>query len=61
MNPKNIKLIGVRSHNNLARPFYIEEKDSTQGSQQDESSYMSPTYSQMINTISQEFEINRNF
>ena len=28
-NPKNIKLTGVRSHTNLARPFYIEEKEST--------------------------------
>ena len=31
-NPKNIKLTGVRSHTNLARPFYMEEKESTQGS-----------------------------
>ena len=28
-NLKNIKLIGVRSHTNLARPFYMEEKKST--------------------------------
>ena len=31
-NLKNIKLIGVRSHTNLARPFYTKEKESTQGS-----------------------------
>ncbi|RVW30385.1 RING finger and transmembrane domain-containing protein 2 [Vitis vinifera] len=61
-NPKNIKLTGVRSHTNLARPFYIEEKDSTHESQQDESPQMSPTYSQMINTISygdDNFKINK--
>ena len=44
-NPKNIKLIGVRSHTNLARPFYTEEKEFTQESHQDESPDMSPTYS----------------
>ena len=61
-NPKNIKLTGVRSHTNLAKPFYTEEKESTQESQQDETSQMSPTYSQMINTISygdENFEINK--
>ncbi|KAL6327887.1 hypothetical protein AAG906_027285 [Vitis piasezkii] len=61
-NPKNIKLIGVRSHTNVARPFYTEENESTQESQQDESPVMSPTYSQMINTISlsdEDFEINK--
>ncbi|WKA03382.1 hypothetical protein VitviT2T_021494 [Vitis vinifera] len=61
-NPKNIKLTGVRSHTNLAKPFYTEEKDSTHDSQQDESPQMSPTYSQMINTISygdENFEINK--
>ena len=31
-NPMNIKLIGVKSHTNLARPFYTEEKESTQES-----------------------------
>ena len=59
-NPKNIKLTCVRSHTNLARPFYTEEKESTQ--EQDESPPMSPTYSQMINTISyddKDFEINK--
>ena len=44
-NPKNIKLTGVRSHTNLVRPVYMEEKQSTQGSHQDESPNMSPTYS----------------
>ena len=61
-NPKNIKLTGVRSHTNLARLFYTEEKESTQGSQHDESPDMSPTYSPMINTISldlKDFEINK--
>ena len=43
-NPKNIKLTGVKSHANLARPFYTEE-ESTQESHQDESPDMSPTYS----------------
>ena len=28
-NLKNIKLIGVRSHTNLARTFYTEENEST--------------------------------
>ena len=32
-NPKNIKLIGVRSHTNMARPFYTEENESNQESQ----------------------------
>ncbi|WJZ92793.1 hypothetical protein VitviT2T_011770 [Vitis vinifera] len=61
-NLKNIKLTGVRSHTNMARPFYTEENESTQESQQDESPVMSPTYSQMINTISlsdEDFEINK--
>ncbi|KAL6333631.1 hypothetical protein AAG906_028816 [Vitis piasezkii] len=61
-NLKNIKLTGVRSHTNVARPFYTEENESTQKSQQDESPVMSPTYSQMINTISlsdEDFEINK--
>ncbi|WJZ90314.1 hypothetical protein VitviT2T_009466 [Vitis vinifera] len=61
-NPKNIKLTGVRSHINVARPFYSEENESTQESQQDESPVMSSTYSQMINTISlsvEDFEINK--
>ena len=61
-NPKNIKLTGVRSHTNLARPFYTKENESTQGSHQDESPDMSPTYSQMINTVSlddEDFEINK--
>ena len=61
-NPKNIKLTGVRSHTNLAKPFYTEEKEFTKESQQDESPQMSPTYSQMINTISygdENFEINK--
>ena len=61
-NPKNIKLTGVRSHTNLARPFYTEEKESTQGSYQDESPDLSLTYSQMINTVrldDEDFEINR--
>ena len=44
-NPKNIKLTGVKSHANLARPFYTEEKEFTQESHQDESPDMSPTYS----------------
>ena len=46
----------------MARPFYSEENESTQESQQDESPVMSPTYSQMINTISlgdEDFEINQ--
>ena len=46
----------------MARPFYSEENESTQESQQDESLVMSPTYSQMINTISlsdDDFEINK--
>ena len=47
-NPKNIKLTGIKSHTNLAKPFYIEENESTQGSQQDESPNMSPTYLHMI-------------
>ncbi|KAL6316353.1 hypothetical protein AAG906_017990 [Vitis piasezkii] len=49
-NPKNIK------------PFYREENESTQETQQDESPVMSPTYSQMINTVSvyvENFEINK--
>ena len=50
-NPKNIKLKGFRNHTNVARPFYTEDKESTQGSNQDESPVMSPMYSQMINTI----------
>ena len=61
-NPKNINLIGVRNHTNLAKPFYTEEKESTHESDQDESPDMSPTYSQMINTISlsdEDFEINK--
>ena len=61
-NPKNINLIGVRNHTNLAKPFYTEEKESTHESNQDESPDMSPTYSQMINTISfddEDFEINK--
>ena len=61
-NPKNIKLTSVRSHTNVARPFYTEKNESTQESQQDESPVMSPTYSQMINTISlsdEDFEINK--
>ncbi|KAL6347349.1 hypothetical protein AAG906_016822 [Vitis piasezkii] len=61
-NPKNIKLTGVRSYTNVARPFYSEENESTQESQQDESPVMSPTYSQMINTVSlsdEDFEINK--
>nr|CAN73224.1 hypothetical protein VITISV_026447 [Vitis vinifera] len=61
-NPKNNKLTGVRNHTNLARPFYTNEKESTQESHQDESPDMSPTYSQMINTISfndEDFEINK--
>ena len=61
-NPKNVKLTGVRSYTNVARPFYSEENESTQESQQDESPVMSPTYSQMINTISlsdEDFEINK--
>ena len=61
-NPKNIKLTGVKSHTNVARPFYTEDQESTQGSNQDESPVMSPTYSQMINTISfddKDFEINK--
>ena len=32
-NLKNIKLTGVKSHTNLARPFCTEEKESTQESQ----------------------------
>ena len=28
-NPKNVKLTGVRSHSNVARPFYTEENEST--------------------------------
>ena len=46
----------------MARPFYSEENESTQESQQDESPVMSPTYFQMINTISlsdEDFEINK--
>ena len=46
----------------MARPFYIEENESTQESQQDESPVMFPTYSQMINIISlsdEDFEINK--
>ena len=61
-NPKNIKLTNVRSHTNLARPFYTEENESTQESHKDESPDMSSTYSQIINTISlddEEFEINK--
>ena len=41
----------------MVRPFYIDEKESTQGSQQDESPDISPTYSQMINTVSEDFKI----
>ena len=44
-NPKNIKLTGVRSYTNVARPFYTEENESTRESQYDESPVMSPTYS----------------
>ena len=44
-NLKNIKLTCVRSHTKVARPFYTEENESTQESQQDESLVMSPTYS----------------
>ena len=44
-NPKNIKLIGVSSHTNSAKPFYKEEKKSTQESHQDESPDLSPMYS----------------
>ena len=44
-NPKNIKLTGVRSHTNLARPFYTEEKESTQESHQDESPDVSYLFS----------------
>ena len=61
-NPKNIRLTGVRSHTNVARLFYTEKNESIQESQQDESPVMSPTYSQMINTISlndEDFEINK--
>ena len=61
-NPKNIKLTCVRSHTNLARPFYMEEKEFTQELHQDESPDMSPTYSQIINFVSiddEEFEINK--
>ncbi|WJZ85701.1 hypothetical protein VitviT2T_005221 [Vitis vinifera] len=61
-NHKNVKLTGVRSYTNVARPFYSEENESTQESQQDESPVMSPTYSQMINIISisdEDFEINK--
>ena len=61
-NPKNVKLTGVRSYTNVARPFYTEENESTQESQQDESPVMSSTYSQMINTINlsdEDFEINK--
>ena len=61
-NPKNIKLTGVRSHTNLARPFYTKKNESTQESHQDESPNISHTYSQMINTISfddKDFEINK--
>ena len=54
--PKNIKLIDVKSRTNLAKPFYIEKNEFTQGSQQDESPDMSPTYSHMINTVSEDFE-----
>ena len=46
----------------MVRPFYTEENESTQESQQDESLVMSPTYSQIINTISlsdEDFEINK--
>ena len=45
----------------MVKPFYTEENESTQESQ-DESPIMSPTYSQMINTISlsdEDFEINK--
>ena len=59
-NPHNIKLKGVMSHTNLVKPFYTEENDFTQGSQQNESLDMSSTYSEMINTISEKFEINKN-
>ena len=61
-NPKNIKLTSVRSHTNVGKPFYTEENESTQESYQDESPDVSPTYSQMINTVSlsdEEFEIKR--
>ena len=46
----------------MARPFYMEEKESTQELHQDESLDMSPTYSQIINIVSiddEEFEINK--
>ena len=46
----------------MAKPFYTEEKESTQESQKDESPSMSPMYSHMINTISlddENFEINK--
>ena len=46
----------------MVRPFYTEEKESTQESHQDESPDMSPTYSQMINVVSlddEDFEINK--
>ena len=46
----------------MTRPFYTEENEFTQESQQDESHVMSHTYSQMINTISlseEDFEINK--
>ncbi|RVW73470.1 hypothetical protein CK203_057926 [Vitis vinifera] len=61
-NPNNVNLTGVRSYTNVVRPFYREENESTQESQQDESAVMSPTYSQMINTISlsdEDFKINK--
>ena len=61
-NPKNIKLTGVRCHTNLAKPFYTEEKESTQESHQDESPNLFPAYSQMVNTVSlddEDFEINK--
>ena len=61
-NPKNIKLTGVRSHTNIAKPFCNKENESTQESQQDESPVMSPTYFEMINTISLsdgDFDINK--
>ena len=46
----------------MVRPFYTKENESIQESQQDESPIMSPTYSQMINTINlsdEDFEINK--
>ncbi|KAL6342180.1 hypothetical protein AAG906_004500 [Vitis piasezkii] len=50
-NPKNIKLTGVRSYTNVARPFYSEENESTQESQQDESL--------LLSLSDEDFEINK--